>query len=357
MSDVTNDQQQDDESSFAAGFASVAGLEAGAVDVAPASEEQAEAHSSAPPDVEPGSSDAATQRQEGQGQSQDQEDQGGASSPENSDEDAGHAEPEVAAGMTNKELHNLLMSQTQELEAQRLELRKAFGKIGELNGRLRQQQPSDGTRSEPDAGAVAGGAADDGSLIDGGELSKQIAQAIAGKVNLGDFSEEDVQRSIVDAVSAAVAHSQSLLIKHLKNPAADGVAGGHPQQGQQELLPQEQPLQPAPADPRVELALLDRLRPGWQETVRTPQFNLWVSTQDAQTQQIARHGTTADEIAGLLDKFEQRNAAKAKAAAAHAKGRDRLERALTPQGRSPRPQSAPTEQDDFEAAFNAVLNR
>lgn len=66
---------------------------------------------------------------------------------------------------------------------------------------------------------------------------------------------------------------------------------------------------------------------------------------------------TADGMGSLLGKYDQWATARTAAADKAAKGQQRLRAAVTPSGNAPRPQAAPTEEEEFLAAFQATMGQ
>jgi hypothetical protein len=114
----------------------------------------------------------------------------------------------------------------------------------------------------------------------------------------------------------------------------------------------------AELDPMVvEMAVLDRTNAGWREKIDSQEFNLWLTSQGEQVQQEFAEVATADGMGSLLGKYDAWTNARATAADKAAKGQARLKAAVTPSGNAPRPQAAPTEEEEFLAAFQATMGQ
>ena len=98
---------------------------------------------------------------------------------------------------------------------------------------------------------------------------------------------------------------------------------------------------------------MDRMHKGWREKISTQDFNLWIGAQEPQIRQVFDTAQTADELASVIGRYDQWANARIAAADRSAKGQQRLQRALTPSGNAPLPQSAPTELDAFRAALRS----
>lgn len=224
-------------------------------------------------------------------------------------------DPVVFEGYKQSELKRLLGSAAK-VETLEQQLRKANGKIGELNSRIQAPAPAPTPTPAPAP-----------------ELPPELKQ---------------LEQDYPDVVQ---------LVRHM-------VAG---QQPRQEAPPAEvqQPVATGSAhaaqaepDPMVvEMAVLDRTNAGWREKIGTQEFNLWLTSQGEQVQQEFADVATADGMGSLLGKYDAWTNARATAADKAAKGQARLKAAVTPSGNAPRPQTAPTEMDAMEAAFKAVLGQ
>lgn len=228
---------------------------------------------------------------------------------------AAEDDPEVFEGFKRSELRRLL-GNAAEVENVKRQLDKANGKIGELNRKL-QQAPAPAPAAAPVPTTAP-------------ELPPELKQF-----------EEDYPE--------VAAYVKAL--------------GITPQQPRREAPPAE-PQQPAAAgvevaaqagpDPMaIELAVMDRMHKGWREKLASQDFNLWLASQQADTQQAFHAAATADSLADVIGKYDQWSAARVAAANKVAKGQQRLQAAVTPSGNASRPQAALTEQEAFEAALKS----
>lgn len=305
------DQQAENEA-FEQGFAQASGqpsptpaapaadaVEAVAQDgAAPAADHTAEEGSNQPEAINP--ADDGAQAQDGQGQSNDLED-----------------DPVVLDGFKRSEVKRLLeqASKVTDLEQQ---LRKAHGKIGELNTRIQPKAPA-----QPAAPAHT-------AAPEFPQELKQFEQ---------DFPE-------------FATYAKALL--QAQQPAAQAAP---PAQEEQTVATAASPAS-AELDPVViELAVMDRMHSGWREKVGGQDFQLWLAAQGQEVQSAFAAADTAQAMAAVIDQFDQWGAAKAAQAQKHAKGKQRLAAAVTPQGNAPQPQAALTEDQAFEMGFNAIMGR
>lgn len=305
------EDQQAENAAFEQGFAQASGqpsptpaapaadaVEAVAQDgAAPAADHTAEGGSQ-PEAINP--ADDGAQAQDGQGQSNDLED-----------------DPVVLDGFKRSEVKRLLeqASKVTDLEQQ---LRKAHGKIGELNTRIQPKAPA-----QPAAPAHTAAP----------ELPQELKQFEQ------DFPE-------------FATYAKALL--QAQQPAAQAAP---PAQEEQTVATAANPGQ-AELDPVViELAVMDRMHSGWREKVAGQEFSLWLAAQGQEVQSAFAAADTAQAMAAVIDQFDQWGAAKAAQAQKHAKGKQRLAAAVTPKGNAPQPQAALTEDQAFEMGFNAIMGR
>ena len=225
-------------------------------------------------------------------------------------------DPVVLDGFKRSEVKRLLeqASKVADLEQQ---LRKAHGKIGELNSKLQAppvQQAAPAHTAAP-------------------ELPPELKQFEQ------DFPE-------------FAAYAKALF--QTQQPAAQAAP---PAQEEQTVATAAAPAS-AELDPlAIELAVMDRMHSGWREKVTGQEFGLWLAAQSPDVQAAFNAADTAQALAEVIGQFDQWSAAKAAQAQKHAKGKQRLAAAVTPQGNAPQPQAALTEEQAFEMGFNAIMGR
>ena len=226
-------------------------------------------------------------------------------------------DPVEFAGFKRSELRRLL-GNAAEVDTLKRQLDKAHGSIGDL---LRKsQQPAPAAPAAPAPAAAP-------------ELPPELKQ---------------LEQDYPDVVQ---------LVRHM-------VAGQQPRQeappaeAQQPVATGDAPQEQAGPDPMaLEMAVLDRMHTGWREKISSQEFNLWLNAQGEQVQQEFAEAATADGMGSLLGKYEAWTTARATAADKAAKGQARLKAAVTPSGNAPRPQAAPTEEEEFLAAFQATMGQ
>lgn len=218
--------------------------------------------------------------------------------------DAPNDEP-LFAGFTEDQIKSLLERSTR-VDAIEDQLRKAHGKIGELNGTL-QELKTHQSKPTPSASAV------------------DPEQMTEFETNFPEF------------VAIADARAQRIAEQML---AAQQAPQGSSQPDIKVELQQE-----------VQLGIMDAMYPDWRETVGTQDFSLWLATQTPEVQQTYSQTWSARELGGIVTGFKTwRQTANDRAS----KSKQRLEGALLPDNKNSRVTHAPTAQDEFLAGFNSV---
>lgn len=299
-----NVDQQVEQTAFEQAFAQASGQPAPA---APAAEAVTEPQGEANPDAQaPTTQATATEQAE-------------ATNPDGATAPAGEGapaaeedDPVVLEGFKRSEVKRLLAEATkvQDLAQQ---LRKAQGKIGELNSKL-QTQASAQQKFAP-------------------ELPPELVQFEQ------DFPE------IAAYAKALIPHQQQTQQAAPPAPVQQTVAT--------DAAPAMAELDPV----AIELAVMDRMHKGWREKVQGQEFALWLAAQPEDVQMAVGSADTADALAGAIGQFDQWAAAKAAQAQKAHRGQQRLAAAVTPQGNAPKPQAALTEEQAFEAAFNSIMGQ
>lgn len=215
-------------------------------------------------------------------------------------------EPQRFAGFTEDELKNLLAraAKVDELEAG---LRKAHGKIGELNGKLQ-------------------------------EVAKAPAPAQQPKSEQIDLSH--VEEDYPDI--AAWVRSQL----GQKEPEKE-----IPQQAQPEMQPE---ANGGASAEMIQLALMDHLHKGWREKVQSQEFALWLAASGDDVRNAYQTAATAEALGGIVSNYDAWQARKGQRSQS---ANQRLEQAMTPQGSAGKPKTAPTPEDAFQAGFKSVFAR
>ena len=226
-------------------------------------------------------------------------------------------DPVVLDGFKRSEVKRLLeqASKVTDLEQQ---LRKAHGKIGELNTRIQPKAPA-----QPAAPAHTAAP----------ELPQELRQFEQDFPEFATYAKALLQAQQPAAQAAPPAQEEQTV----------ATAANH---GQAELDPVV-----------IELAVMDRMHSGWREKVAGQEFSLWLAAQGQEVQSAFAAADTAQAMAAVIGQFDQWEAAKAAQAQKHAKGKQRLAAAVTPQGNAPQPQAALTEDQAFEMGFNAIMGR
>lgn len=223
-------------------------------------------------------------------------------------EKAPEPEAPVMAGLTESQIKTLL-ERASRVDAIEDQLRKAHGKIGELNGKL-QDFASHKTQPTQTAPAAA---------VDDEELAA-------------------VERDYPEFAKLAEARARKIAAEMLQGQTPTA-AGPSPDEIRAEV------------NRDMQMVLMDTLHDGWRDTVQSQDFSLWIATQPQDVQQ--RYATTesAKELAGILGAFKTTRESQQDRSA---RNRQRLEAALTPSGTASKTQHAPSAEDEFAAGFYSV---
>lgn len=301
-----NVDQQAEQTAFEQGFAQASGQPAPA---APAAEVVTEQQTQASPDAQ------ATAAQDQAPQQAETTNPNGATAPAGEGATAAEDDdPVVLDGFKRSEVQRLLAEATK-VSALEQQLRKANGKIGELNSKL------------------------------------QSAPAPAAPVHQAPELPPELKQFEQDFPEIA-AYAKALIPQQQPTPQV-----APPAQVQQTVATDAAPAT-AELDPlAIELVVMDRMHAGWREKVAGQDFGLWLAAQAVDVQEAYHTAETADALAGVIDQFDQWSAAKATQVQKAQKGQQRLQAAVTPQGNAPKPQAALTEDQAFVAGFNSVMGR
>lgn len=209
-------------------------------------------------------------------------------------------EEPLFAGLTESQIKSLLERSTR-VDGIEDQLRKAHGKIGELNGTL-QELKSHQSRPTQNAPAL-----DDAQM---NEFEKDYPEFVA--------IAEDRARRIASEMMQQGAQPENIKVE----------------------LQQE-----------VQLGIMDAMFPDWRDTVNTQDFSLWMATQAPEVQQTYANTWNARELGSVVTGFKTWQQTSNDRAT---KSKQRLQDAMIPDTKTSRVTHAPTAQDEFIAGFNAV---
>lgn len=229
------------------------------------------------------------------------------------------ADPVVFGGLRESQVKTLL-ERAARVDAIEEQLRKAHGKIGELNGSMIELRQ---TRQQPAVKQQQ----NDNELLD-----DSFFEALAADYpELPATIEQKAQRM-----------AQEILEKQ-------GYGTQQPQEQQY-----QQPAQSASADPyeiqkAIGIAVMDATHNGWRETVQSQDFQLWLATQPERARTAYENTVDPSELWGIIDGFNSHSAAIGKTT----RNRQRLDAAIVPDARSGKVSHAMTEEEAMIAAFNS----
>lgn len=216
------------------------------------------------------------------------------------DEPNGESEEPMFFGMTESQVKSLLerSARVDEIENQ---LRKAHGKIGELNSHLQNltQKPTQQAPAEAETGDL-------------GEFESDFPEVVA-----------IARKTVMDAIKGL--------------PAQAGAS-----------------QDPAEIEKAINIAVMDATHDGWRDTVSSQDFALWIATQPEDVQVTFNTTNSAKELGRIIKSFD---GWKDQVKDRGNRNKQRLEQALIPSGNTARVAHAPTPHDEFLAGFNSVRNQ
>ena len=227
-------------------------------------------------------------------------------------------DPVVFGGLRESQVKTLL-ERAARVDAIEEQLRKAHGKIGELNGSMIELRQ---TRQQPAAKQQQ----NDNELLD-----DSFFEALAADYpELPATIEQKAQRM-----------AQEILEQQ-----------GYTQQPQEQQY--QQPAQSASPDPyeiqkAIGIAVMDATHNGWRETVQSQDFQLWLATQPERARTAYENTVDPSELWGIINGFNSHSAAIGKTT----RNRQRLDAAIVPDARSGKVSHAMTEEEAMIAAFNS----
>lgn len=218
------------------------------------------------------------------------------------------AEEEVFAGMTASQLKGLLARATKvdELEGQ---IRKAHGKIGELNSTLQ-------------------------------ELSQRAPAPAAPTADTGQ-SLEDLETDYPDIAKLADLRARKIVEEALKGRApetansTEQITAQVSQQIQREMEERFMAFQ----------------HPDWEQVIKSDDYQVWLAGQPEEQRLRATTTPHATELSQVVGSYKTWKGAAGDRAS---RSRERLEAGLTPRGVQGQTPTGPTEQDEFRAGFKSV---
>lgn len=207
-------------------------------------------------------------------------------------------------GLSESQIKSLLERSAQ-VDDIKDQLRKAYGKIGELNSAVQnfsqQRQPTPNTAPAND---------------DHAEMS-------------------DWEKDFPELAQLAEAKARKIVQESLGNISAQQSGGV----SRDEVIRE------------TNLAIMDATYDGWRDTVASQDFSLWIATQPENVQETFNTTVSAKVLGGILSSFD---AWKTKTNDRSTKNKSRLEQALLPSGSNSKVTHAPSAHDEFVAGFNAV---
>lgn len=215
-------------------------------------------------------------------------------------------DPAKHFGFTEEQIKSLLERSTK-VDSIEDQLRKAYGKIGELNSTL--QSLVESQKAKPSTPISA----DDDALSEAEEAFPEF-------------------RAIADARAKKIA-------SEIMSEYVGKIPQTAPNITKDEIVRE------------ANIAIMDATHEGWRDTLASQDFALWIATQPEDVQDTFSQTVSAKELGKIVKNFD---AWKAKTSAAGSKNKQRLEQALTPESASSKVTHAVSDHDAFVAGFNSV---
>lgn len=226
------------------------------------------------------------------------------------DESQGEPDEPMFFGMTESQIKSLLerSARVDDIENQ---LRKAHGKIGELNANFQNLS----NQHKPTQSAPATQAED-------GELD-QLEQDFPELARIAEAKARNIAAEMIGEMTG-------------KAPA------------------QSPSMSDADIQAEINMAILDATNEGWREKISSQDFKLWIATQPADVQETFDKTNSAKELGKVIKDFD---GWKTSTQDRSIRNKQRLEAAVIPSGSSAKISHAPSAQDEFLAGFNSVRNQ
>lgn len=210
------------------------------------------------------------------------------------------SEETILAGLTEAQIKTLL-ERSARVDTLEEQIRKAHGKIGEMNGYLQElRAPKAPTHQAP--------------VLDNAELAAL----------------EDDYPELAKLINARA-----------QQAAADAFKGQADPNALRDEITSE-------VRREMEMRLMDIAHPDWQDVLQQQDFSLWLATQPDEVRQTYAETESAKKLAPILGEYK---AWQANAAGKSHRNKQRLEASLTPSGSAARTTPSKTDEDEFRAGF------
>ena len=228
-------------------------------------------------------------------------------------------------------------------EKQSHELRRAYGKIGELNSHIKQLMKNPTQRGIKQAELRFERL--EAEFPEIAELLREdLASVLASAQDKADASETQTSDGVdVGAVGQTAQQTQTHTPEEVD--AADAAV--------------EDPFSQRELQLRMEYEskLLSMRHPDWQQVAQSPDFQIWLASQPPEVQQVARTSWSADELAPIFDLYKSASQALAAKAQATTTRQKRLETAVPVAESTSAAPPVADEVDEFLQGFESVMKR
>jgi len=234
-------------------------------------------------------------------------------------------------------------------EKQSQELRRAYGKIGELNSHIKRLMRNPSQRGIKQAELRFARLEEEYPEL-AEALKQDLAEALAQAQVAVDAEKSDEAQQGSDAQDVQNAQEGAAEPDAQEAPNTQD----EPDELQQLLQQREQQLRA-----EYERKLLSMRHPDWEQVAASPDFQIWLASQPPEVQQVARTSWSADELAAVFDLYKSASATMAQRATsqqADSVRKKRLEAAVPVADSGAAP---PTydERDAFAEGFRSVMKQ
>jgi uncharacterized Zn finger protein (UPF0148 family) len=221
------------------------------------------------------------------------------------------------------------------LTRQAQELRRAYGKIGELNSHLRQLMKAPTKRGIKQAELKFARLEEEYPEL-AQALKEDLAQVLGAAQEEVEQKEEPQEAKAGEPSEAAATEQMADM----------------PQTSEELLQQRELQLRM-----EYEKKLLASRHPDWEQIAQTPDFRIWLASQPPEIQQVAMTSYSAEELSGVFDLYKQARQLLETKVRQGATKQKRLETAVPVSSSSTAAPPVSDELDDFLAGFNAVMKQ
>jgi len=215
------------------------------------------------------------------------------------------------------------------------ELRRAYGKIGELNAHVKKLMAA------PTQQGL-------------NQVELRLSRLEEEYPDIAELLREDLSASLLGA-QQQVDGTEPTPPEQMTTTPMTGMPDTTPVPPQEASVFDDAPQVDPTEQLRMEYEskLLAMRHPDWQTIAQSPDFSIWLAGQPQEVQQLARDSWSADAVSIVLDAYKESVQAARERVAERAN--KRLESAVAPTTTTSATPPAPSEVDDFLSGFKSVM--